>query len=79
MKGFFLMEILAYGINNDGVSCLKSWLKLLASSALFHCEDVFELLVLAVWNLFWFRGFDNEPVVEHCSSSVILVGGFSYP
>ena len=40
-------------------------LLLLVSSALLHCEVVYELCVLAVWNLFWYWGFDNELVAEH--------------
>ena len=79
MKVFCLMEIHAYETEHDGVSHQKLWLILLVSSALLHCEDVFELFVLAVWNLFWIRGFDSEPVAEHSPSTVILVGGFSYP
>ena len=53
-------------------SCL---LLLLVSSALLHCEVICELCVLAVWNLFWYWGFDNEPVAEHCPSIVIFGRG----
>ena len=79
MKGFCWKEILAYVTEHDGVSCQKLWLLLLVSSALLHCEVIYDLCVLAVWNLFWYWGFDSEPVAEHCPSTVILVGGFSYP